>query len=364
MVKAALFPDKDGEQLRKKRRLSSPLSTENAPQVDEHSAESAADAPVDLDTKLPSVYIHTNSETFLIYPQPGVLSSDDKENVAQGANSAPTARSSSEVNCRYAIALVSRTPAGQHKDAKTDSNTTMAVEDVQGPAGSPAAITTTSTTSPAISAARATSASKEQADDGDVDMSISPSGSSKSSVNGDASKVDAADSADAAKKDAAPDQESAEKETPGPAKDFTAASSPKASLETSEGVQKDGVASEDKPAPTETVKLIAEQDTKEAAPVPSSADAEKSTVPNGAALSVSTKDKPVRKPVREKTLSLQVLQRNLVSSQFVFDTDGIGIVSEEVENNARKGWKIEAKSWRLAGHSETKALVEAALNVL
>lgn len=46
---------------------------------------------------------------------------------------------------------------------------------------------------------------------------------------------------------------------------------------------------------------------------------------------------------------LQVLQRDLTAEQFIFELDGIGVVSNEVENGARKGWKMEVRSWRLAG---------------
>ena len=51
----------------------------------------------------------------------------------------------------------------------------------------------------------------------------------------------------------------------------------------------------------------------------------------------------------EESVKLQVLQRDLVAEQFVFDEDGVGIVGNDVENGARKGWKIEVRSWRLAG---------------
>lgn len=48
---------------------------------------------------------------------------------------------------------------------------------------------------------------------------------------------------------------------------------------------------------------------------------------------------------------IQVLQKNLTENDLLFDTDGISILSSDVENGMRSGWKIEAKTWRWADES-------------
>ncbi|KAJ3554821.1 hypothetical protein NM688_g2908 [Phlebia brevispora] len=45
---------------------------------------------------------------------------------------------------------------------------------------------------------------------------------------------------------------------------------------------------------------------------------------------------------------VQVLHRNLREEDFVFDLDGINILVGEGENGMRKGWKMEARTWRWA----------------
>ncbi|THG98476.1 hypothetical protein EW026_g3720 [Hermanssonia centrifuga] len=73
------------------------------------------------------------------------------------------------------------------------------------------------------------------------------------------------------------------------------------------------------------------------------------------------KDEDVVKPVskllppedpnsnQEKQVpDVQILQRNLGEDDLIFDTDGISILGNEVENGMRRGWKIKARSWRWA----------------
>lgn len=50
----------------------------------------------------------------------------------------------------------------------------------------------------------------------------------------------------------------------------------------------------------------------------------------------------------KRTTTIEVLQRNLTPDDILFDADGISILSHEVENGMRKGWKIEARTWRWA----------------
>jgi hypothetical protein len=57
-----------------------------------------------------------------------------------------------------------------------------------------------------------------------------------------------------------------------------------------------------------------------------------------------------RQPRRERRVvkTVEVLQRNLCQDDLIFDADGISVLSNQIENGVRKGWKIEAKSWRWA----------------
>ena len=43
---------------------------------------------------------------------------------------------------------------------------------------------------------------------------------------------------------------------------------------------------------------------------------------------------------------LQVLQRNVGQDDIRFDPDGFTILTDQIEHGMRKGWKIEARSWR------------------
>lgn len=57
----------------------------------------------------------------------------------------------------------------------------------------------------------------------------------------------------------------------------------------------------------------------------------------------------LRKPEPSKTAStLEVLQRDICQDDLRFDADGIAILSDQLENGMRKGWKIEARTWRWA----------------
>ena len=57
---------------------------------------------------------------------------------------------------------------------------------------------------------------------------------------------------------------------------------------------------------------------------------------------------PVTKSVQKKVPQVQVLHRNLGEDDFVFDAEGINVLVGEPENGMRKGWKIEARTWRWA----------------
>lgn len=57
----------------------------------------------------------------------------------------------------------------------------------------------------------------------------------------------------------------------------------------------------------------------------------------------------------KRTTTLEVLQRNVSEDQFLFDDDGIGILTDKIEDGMRKGWKIEARSWRRATNELTMA---------
>ncbi|KAI0791941.1 hypothetical protein C8Q75DRAFT_610481 [Abortiporus biennis] len=50
----------------------------------------------------------------------------------------------------------------------------------------------------------------------------------------------------------------------------------------------------------------------------------------------------------KETPTLQVLQRDLLEDNLDFADDGVSVLSSEVENGMRRGWKIEVKCWRFA----------------
>lgn len=58
---------------------------------------------------------------------------------------------------------------------------------------------------------------------------------------------------------------------------------------------------------------------------------------------------PRRAPAQRRIVkTLEILQRNVGREDMLFEADGISILSSQVENGMRKGWKIEARSWRWA----------------
>lgn len=53
---------------------------------------------------------------------------------------------------------------------------------------------------------------------------------------------------------------------------------------------------------------------------------------------------------------LQILHRNLTLTNFDFTKDGLDILSDAVEaNGVRKGWRMEAKTWRWCSKRESEA---------
>lgn len=53
---------------------------------------------------------------------------------------------------------------------------------------------------------------------------------------------------------------------------------------------------------------------------------------------------------------LQILHRNLTPTNFDFTKDGLSILSDTVETNGvRKGWRMEAKTWRWCSKRESEA---------
>ena len=71
-------------------------------------------------------------------------------------------------------------------------------------------------------------------------------------------------------------------------------------------------------------------------------------VPAGLEATKVTSNVPRKSTEKRVVKTLEVLQRNLGQDDITFDTEGINILSSHIENGLRKGWKMEAKSWRWA----------------
>lgn len=104
------------------------------------------------------------------------------------------------------------------------------------------------------------------------------------------------------------------------------------------------------PEPTEAAEPVASSSTPDA-PVPMDVSPPEKTEDD---IPVQATDvQTVQAPEAEATPSqdvpaVQVLQRNLGEDDLVFDADGVSILVGEPENGTRKGWKIEATTWRWA----------------
>lgn len=315
--------------------------------MDVDDAPPAAVAAEDDDTRQqqqqqpPSLFIHTSSETFLIYPQALMPPADgDKENVRVQPASV----------WRYTVAVMTRVSAADARQKDDD----------------PPAVAVASEASEAVPELLAPPEPVKEitADDGE-DMSISPSESSKPSVNGDVDPP--ADGAPRPEEKAAEatKETSADKHETGtdgkaapddPAHDTKVAEDDASSKAEPQGVNANTEEAKQTPAAASTT-------TEESNSAAAASDAQaRGSSPSGQAKVLPT---PPKEPApKKKALStlLQVLQRDLTEDEFVFDTDGVGVVGRVIENGTRKGWKIEAKSWRLAG-ADALPLIETAIVV-
>lgn len=304
-LKDTLFPD------HKSRSLTATGSSDSSGMDVDEPAGTAADDGVSDVKQPPSLFVHTRSETFLIYPQskasPSPPSSDDKENTQDAAG-----------GWRYAIAVVSHTPpAVIHKPSDTSVSTP-----VEAPAPSPSA------------AEEAPEATKDasSSEGSVVDMSISPSESSKPSINGDVLEP-VTETGPSTAEDRTADATETEDKDAKQEKTASTEESTTTAKTTEDGIEKadeTGGKAQTKPAAADK----SAEDQIEPAPTKTA----------------EAQSMPPKEPVSKKPQpTLQVLQRDLSAEQFIFDEDGVGVVSTDVENGAQKGWKIEVKSWRLAG---------------
>lgn len=91
----------------------------------------------------------------------------------------------------------------------------------------------------------------------------------------------------------------------------------------------------------------------------SSTTAQPNTEP--AVTSVSPTSQPLVTPSEApqdvtKTTTVQVLQRDLGEDNLDFTEDGLNVLSGEVENGSRRGFKLEVKTWRWA--EQTSEVIE------
>lgn len=249
-LKVVLFPT----------RSTSSRTLEDGPRMDLDDASAGNPTPAHDDTSLPpTVFAHTKTETFVIFPQ------------ASAAEDADLLAGSS---LRYTIAVIVH--------SHTQSGDSVAVVDHS-----------------IREAPAKTEAPKEPSPDGVADMSMSPS--------------------EAAGLAGPPEKAQTGAAEVGSGKDDAVIAK-----QAGEGDKSDHAAEKEARGPDSIDKLK----------------------PVGSAITVQDTMAPKKKSESSK---LQVLQRDITAEQFIFELDGIGVVSNEVENGARKGWKMEVRSWRLAG---------------
>ena len=297
-------------------------------------------------SKPPCIYAHTKTETFLIYPQMTLAT----DHPASSNNPAVEPQPSF---LRYTIAVVTRTPI---PIPKSDSNgpAIAAIQPVSASAQSdvsppPSTIPIPEATSSAVDEsdnskkplAAEPSASKEQSPDGVADMSMSPSEAPKTPV-----KEQGGDVVKEKENDVVVDDKDGDKVTRN-----AAAAEATTVMEKVEKKAEEGPTAEDVLKSAEEV------------------ESEKKDEPTGkeSPSSIEVKELPAPLPATpppktEYLTKLQVLQRDILQEQFVFDNDGVGVVSDVVENGERKGWKMEVRSWRLAGE-EVGSLIENNVHV-
>lgn len=344
-------------------------NTDTAMDIDDAPATTADPAPAE--TKPPSVFAHTRTETFLIYPQIALTSSP--ADPSSSSSSSDSAEGSTVL--RYTIAVVSRTQLSTGTSTSSqeseDTAASMAV-DASAPATSspaphsvsagvpgpsePAPPSDTSKSSEAAEPLKVPT-SKEQSqspDDGMADMSMSPSEAPKTPVKESSEKQEQPEGSAGEKisvekvPDGKADENAKDEDKESTVRSEEATPTAEVKAATSEG----GVAEDVKKGEAEP----------EAAPVSTTSastekDGDKPTEQSSANEVESPATRPSPPPPKQEYLTtLQVLQRDLTPEQFVFDVDGVGVVSNDVEDGVRKGWKMEVRSWRLAG-AEASSLI-------
>ncbi|EKM50690.1 uncharacterized protein PHACADRAFT_264097 [Phanerochaete carnosa HHB-10118-sp] len=320
VVKSTLFSV--DERPRKKAKL----SDSNALQMDVDCESATASVEPAL-TKRPSIIIETIAETFLIHPQDGFYSIEDKENATSAADD----------SLKYTISLVhiseplptSPKDAVASELASDKAATTKSSAQLQHPQQSEISRASSSGTKDST-ASRPTATESKDAEVAAQEPKGGPSESRQTSVPLSSPAAIAAPSSEPSK--ATEDDSKVGSEVAGvlqvggvPASDLSAGSNKVAPAETKAN-------STESKLPEARIDEPAKEQSAAVEEVPMTEASE--IVPP------STEPKSV--------VTLEVLQRNVGQADLHFDADGISILSSQVDNGMRKGWKIEARTWRWA----------------
>lgn len=115
-----------------------------------------------------------------------------------------------------------------------------------------------------------------------------------------------------------------------------------------EGPKPNGVQTHDSPQPatdTTTPTLSTTENGSTLTPLP--ADASQDALLNsGSKEPTPTPSKASDEATDDANGPIQILHHNLSEENFEFLPDGIHVLSSEVENGMRKGWKLEAQQWK------------------
>ncbi|GJE93875.1 hypothetical protein PsYK624_100400 [Phanerochaete sordida] len=315
VVKRILFPAE--EPPRKKAKL----SDANALQMDVDDEPAPASR---VSHKGPSIVVETLAETFLIHPQEDSPGSEDKENADGGL--------------RYTISLVHVTqppPPSPEKAVDTESTPDQATATQSAQHADAAAepsVPASDEKGPAPATTEAAPKEAEVFTNAQLPVESKPD---EAPAAPDASSSDPAPAAIAGPNPEPP------KTVDGEAKSVDgAADAPKEGDEPT----KDQPVESDKAAPTESKATPAESQPPEAKPVEPAKEQSAAAEEDVSMADATSEPAPSKTPLT----TLEVLQRNAAQADLLFDDDGISVLSNQVENGMRKGWKLEARSWRWA----------------
>lgn len=302
VVKGILFPA-DGPP-RKKARLSNGDTVHM--DVDE---EHTPDSNERTQTKGPaSIVVETLSETLLIRPQ-DALRGEDKENAVDALDD----------GVRYTISLVRTVPP---------------------PPPSPKAVATEPAPDRPPGALSDASATTSNTTNGDVHTSTEPSTEPQATEEQRPAEGAPGDSTDVQPSSVSTDAPTAESKAE-PAKVLEGEDKDKP---TDAPKADDGAANKpslaEEPAPSTEAKLPEAKPEDVAKEQPAIAEEDVAMADASLVSPVRSNDKPLTQ--------LEVLQRDVGQDDLLFDALGISVLSNQIENGMRRGWKIEAKSWRWA----------------